>query len=117
MYTEKRNHDRARVSISIDWGETAYCVWHDRITSLSAGGCFIQTERGLKTGQKVYLRLWLRGGERILRGEVRYGLERVGLGVEFFELMESDKERLAEMVEHYRREAQQAASGGAGQTS
>lgn len=113
---ERRRDERARVSIQIDWGETAYCVWHDRITSLSAGGCFIQTERGLKTEQKIYLRLWLRGGERILRGEIRYHLERVGLGVQFFELMESDKERLAEMVEHYRREPH-AAPGGGGQTS
>ena len=118
MYTERRRHDRARVSISIAWGETAYCLWHDRITSLTVGGCFIQTERELKAEQKIYLRLWLRDGERILRGEVRYRLERVGLGVQFFELMESDKERLAELIEHYRGEArQQAAPGGAGQTS
>ncbi|HEY9281854.1 MAG TPA: PilZ domain-containing protein [Pyrinomonadaceae bacterium] len=113
MYTEKRRHERARVSINVDWGETAYCLWRDRITTLSVGGCFIQTGRELKTEQKIYLRLWLRGGERILRGEIRYCLERVGLGVQFSELMESDKERLAELVEHYRREAQ----GGAGQAS
>lgn len=113
---ERRRDERARVSINLDWGETAYCLWHDRITSLSAGGCFIQTERELNAEQKIYLRLWLRGGERILRGEIRYCLERVGLGVQFIELMESDKERLAEMVEHYRGEAH-AASGGAGQAS
>ena len=113
---ERRRDERARVSVNIDWGETAYCLWRDRITSLSAGGCFVQTERELKTGQKIYLRLWLRDGERILRGEVRYCLERVGLGVQFFELMERDKERLAELVEHYRREAQ-SASDSAGQTS
>ena len=113
---ERRRDERARVSIQIDWGETAYCVWHDRITSLSAGGCFIQTERELKAEQKIYLRLWLRGGERILRGEIRYCLERVGLGVQFFELMESDKERLGEMVGHYRSE-ERGPSGGAGQTS
>lgn len=113
---ERRRDERARVSINIDWGETAYCLWHDRITSLSAGGCFIQTERELKTEQKIYLRLWLRGGERILRGEIRYCLERVGLGVQFCELMESDKERLAEMVEHYRR-VEHAPPGGAGQAS
>jgi hypothetical protein len=104
---EQRRHERARVSINIDWGETAYCLWHDRVTSLSAGGCFLQTDRELPTGRKIYLRLWLRDGERILRGEIRYCLGRVGLGVEFFELMERDKERLAELVEHYRREQEQ----------
>lgn len=113
---EQRRHERASVSIGIDWGETAYCVWHDRITSLGVGGCFVQTGRGLKAGRKIYLRLWLRDGERILRGEVRYCMERVGLGVQFFELMERDKEMLAELVEHYRG-AQRAAPGGAGQAS
>lgn len=105
---ERRRDERARVSINIDWGETAYCVWHARITSLSAGGCFIQTERELPTNQKIYLRLWLRDGERILRGEIRYCLERVGVGLKFFDLMERDKERLAELVEYYRREPQPA---------
>ena len=99
---EKRRYERVRVSIRVDWGETAYCVWQDRATSLSVGGCFIQTERELTAGRKIYLRLWLRDGERILRGEVRYCLERVGLGVQFFEVMERDKERLAELVEYYR---------------
>ena len=114
---ERRRHERVLVSLQIDWGETAYCVWRDRITSLSVGGCFIQTARELKNGQKIYLRLWLRDGERILRGEVRYCLERVGLGVEFFELMERDKEHLAELVAHYRRGADAPAAGDAGQTS
>jgi len=71
----------------------------------------VQTTRELQAGRKIYLRLWLRDGEAILRGEVRYCLERVGLGVEFHELMERDKERLAELVEYYRA-APQAAPGG-----
>jgi hypothetical protein len=112
---EKRRHERARVSINTDWGETAYCVWRDRITSISAGGCFIQTPRELKTGHRIFVRLWLRGGESILGGEVRYCLERVGLGVQFVELMERDKERLSELVEHYRSEPPPAPD--AGQTS
>lgn len=113
---ERRRYERVRVTISIHWGETAYCIWQGRVTSLSAGGCFVQTERELQAGRKIYLRLWLRDGEKILRGEVRYCLGRVGLGVEFFELMERDKELLAELIEHYRDEPQ-AVSGGAGQTS
>jgi hypothetical protein len=100
---EERRYERVRVSIYIDWGDTPYCLWQDRITSLSAGGCFVQTARELVAGQKIYLRFWLAGGgERILRGEVRYCLERVGLGVEFFELMERDREQLGELVRHFR---------------
>ena len=114
---ERRRDERARVSITTDWGETPYCLRRDRITTLSAGGCFVQTERGLEAGQKIYVRLWLRDGERILRGEVRYCLERVGLGVQFSELMESDKERLSELVEHYRGGAEGAPGFAAGEAS
>ena len=114
---ERRRDERARVSINTHWGETAYCIWQGRVTSLSAGGCFVQTERDLKTGQKIYLRLWLRDGEKILRGEVRYCLERVGLGIQFFELMERDKELLVELVAYYRGEARAAPAADAGQTS
>jgi Tfp pilus assembly protein PilZ len=114
---EKRRHERARVSIRVDWGETAYCIWQGRVTSLSVGGCFVQTERELKTGHKIYVRLWLRDGERILHAEVRYCLERVGIGVQFFELMESDKERLAELVEYYLAAPRDAPGVGGGQTS
>lgn len=110
---ERRRYERVRVSIDIHWGDTAYSLWQGRVTSVSVGGCFVQTGREMEAGQKIYLRLWLRDGEKILRGEVRYCLERVGLGVHFFELMESDKERLAELVEHCRREAQPAPAGDA----
>ena len=99
---ERRRDERVRVSINIDWGADARCLWQGRITTLSVGGCFIQTPRELKAGERIHLRVWLAaGGERILRGEIRYCMERVGLGVQFFEVMERDKERLAELVEHY----------------
>jgi Tfp pilus assembly protein PilZ len=103
--------------MNIRWGDDAYCLWQDRITSLSVGGCFVQTGREKNAGEKIYLRLWLGDGEKIVRGEVRYRLERVGLGVQFFELMERDKGHLAELVEHYRDATQADPAGGAGQTS
>lgn len=87
----------------VEWGTDDNCVWQDRITSLSAGGCFLQTQRVLKAGRKISLRLFLSAGPaRTLRGEVRYCMERVGLGVEFLGLMERDKERIAELVEFFR---------------
>lgn len=87
----------------VEWGIDDNCVWQDRITSFSVGGCFLQTPRVLKAGRKISLRLYLAAGPgRILRGEVRYCMERVGLGVEFLDLMEREKEQLAQLVEFYR---------------
>jgi len=100
---ERRRDERALVSINIDWGKTPYCDWQDRITSLSVGGCFLQTERPLEAGDTLYISFWLAaGGEKILRGEVRYCMERVGLGVRFLELMEREKDQLEELIAHYR---------------
>ena len=112
---ERRKHERARVSINIDWGTTPYCLWQDRITSLSVGGCFLQTARELIAGEKLYVRFWLAtGAEQVLRGEVRYCMERVGLGVEFLGLMEREKDQLAELIEHYREAAQGGPAGAGG---
>jgi len=89
--------------MAVDWGLDDNCIWQDRITSFSVGGCFLQTPRGVKAGRKVSLRLFLATGPgRILHGEVRYCMERVGLGVEFLDLMEREKDQLAELVEFYR---------------
>lgn len=87
----------------VDWGLDDNCLWQDRITSLSVGGCFLQTPREVKAGRKISLRIFLATGPgRILHGEVRYCMERVGLGVGFFDLMEREKEQLAELVEFFR---------------
>jgi PilZ domain len=100
---EKRRFARVKVSMQIDWGTNGHCHWHDRLTSLSVGGCFIQTARGLETGQRVYVCFWLGAlGRTLLRGEVRYCLERVGCGVEFVGLMEREKDQLSSLVQHYR---------------
>lgn len=102
--TEKRRHPRVKASIAIDWGLTPDCLKHDRITSFSIGGCFIQTAEALKPLTLVYLRFYLSPkGERIIPGEVRYNLEQVGLGVEFLNLTERDKKDFQALANHYRK--------------
>lgn len=99
---EKRRHPRVKASIPIDWGQTPECLKHDRITSFSIGGCFIQTAEALKQTTAIYIRFYLSPkGERIIHGEVRYNLEQVGLGVEFLNLTERDKEDFQALVDHY----------------
>ncbi|HEX8422110.1 MAG TPA: PilZ domain-containing protein [Pyrinomonadaceae bacterium] len=100
--TEKRRHPRVKASIAIDWGTTRECLKHDRITSFSIGGCFIQTAAALQPSTLVYIRFYLSPkGERIIPAEVRYNLEQVGLGVEFLNLTERDKKDFQALVNHY----------------
>lgn len=93
-----------RASIAIDWGLTPECIKHDRITSFSIGGCFIQTTEALKPLTLVYIRFYLSPKrERIIPAEVRYHLEQVGVGVEFLNLTERDKKDFQLLINHYRK--------------
>ncbi|HKP72613.1 MAG TPA: PilZ domain-containing protein [Pyrinomonadaceae bacterium] len=101
--TERRRHERVKASIPIDWGLTPECLKHDRITSFSVAGCFIQTRESVAASTRIYMRFFLSNkGERIISGEVRYNLEQVGLGVQFLDLTARDREQFETLVSHYR---------------
>jgi hypothetical protein len=70
------------------------------MTSLSATGLFLQTETIGERGRRLYVRFWA-PGEETLYGEVRYYLDRVGMGVEFVGLTERQREALAQLVEDF----------------
>jgi hypothetical protein len=100
---EKRRHPRVRASIPIEWGLTPECNKHDRITSFSIGGCFIQTGEATLPLTLVYIRFYLSNkGPRIICGEVRYHLDKIGLGVEFVNLTPGEQESFQALVDYYR---------------
>ncbi|HJR06224.1 MAG TPA: PilZ domain-containing protein [Pyrinomonadaceae bacterium] len=99
---EKRRHPRVKASIPINWGLTSECLKYDRITSFSIGGCFIQTAEAVRPLTVVYMRFFLSGrGEQLITGKVIYNLEEVGLGVEFTNLPEQDKNDFEALVNYY----------------
>jgi hypothetical protein len=100
-FTEQRRHERVAVDLHVYWGWTDDCPFQDRIISLSAGGYFLRTDRAAPRGQPVFLKFWL-PEQKTLRGEVRYQLERWGVGVEFRGLSPAEADHLAALVEHYR---------------
>ena len=108
-FKDQRRHARAKVAINVDWGETPACEYGgDRVTSLSLGGCFIQTERHVKEGAVAYVRLWERpGGRGVFRGIVRYQLQLsprhapIGLGLEFPDLDDEETASLKEVLNFY----------------
>jgi PilZ domain-containing protein len=99
-FAEQRRHERVTVDIHVYWGWTNDCPFYDRIISLSEGGYFLRTERGAPRGQSVFIKFWL-PEQKTLGGEVRYHLERWGIGVEFRGLSDNETELLTTLVEHY----------------
>jgi Tfp pilus assembly protein PilZ len=104
--SEKRKHARARVLMEVDWGDTPACAHGGRLTSLSVGGCFVQTQVRARTGSVVFLRLLLAPEARnvlegVLMGRVAYDLEGVGFGLEFVRLKPDDERDIRDLVEFY----------------
>jgi len=101
-YNERRKHERVSIDIHVYWGWTDDCPFLDRIISLSPGGYFLRTSQGAARGTEIFVKFWL-PDERTLRGEVRYHLEKMGVGVEFQRLGSEEQAQLDALVEHYRR--------------
>lgn len=100
---EQRRYPRITVSFYIDWGLTAACGQQGRVTSISLGGCFVQTPiEPLQTGERAFLRLCL-PEERLLQAEVRYHLESVGFGVMFQDLTIEDQLALEALIASYQK--------------
>ncbi len=100
-FTEQRKHERASVDIHVYWGWTDDCPFRDRIVNLGVGGCFLRTDQSAERGREVFIKFWL-PDERTLRAEVRYHLERVGVGVEFTGLGAAESAHLSALIEHFR---------------
>jgi hypothetical protein len=105
-FPEQRRHERVSVDINVYWGWADDCPFRARIINLGVGGCFIRTDQAASRERPVFIKFWL-PEETTLRGEVRYHLERMGLGVEFKGLTRSEAASLAALVEHYREDSEQ----------
>ena len=105
-FVEQRKHERVAVDINVHWGWTEDCPFYDRIISLSEGGFFLRTARGAPRDTRVYIKFWL-PEQRTLRGEVRYQMDRWGVGVEFKGLSADEASNLAALVEYYRQSSSQ----------
>jgi hypothetical protein len=90
-----------RLSMNVNWGLTRQCEMDARITSISQGGCFIQTRFALLIDQIIFLRLVLRT-EHVLECRTRYTLQGVGSGVAFLDLTDDDRRAVQELVDTYK---------------
>jgi hypothetical protein len=84
----RRKVVRVSASLPVEWGLTPKYEHHGKITSLSHGGCLLQTDAIQPLfGKAIYIRVPLPDREWWeVRGEVLYYLREVGFGVEFSDL-------------------------------
>jgi Tfp pilus assembly protein PilZ len=103
-FNERRRFPRVDYSIDVDWGETPACVQKGRVTTLSVGGCFVQTPLEVAQGGLIFIRLLIApASERVMEGvvwgRVAYHTPGVGLGVEFKKLPPGYEEHIRDIVE------------------
>lgn len=98
MTEEKRKHGRLPLVIETSW-EGSGITSPARTTDISATGCFIDTLGQAQVGDSVNLKLTLRDGEHLMiEGEVMYQLPRVGFGVQFTNIADSDRLLLESII-------------------
>jgi hypothetical protein len=95
---------RVPTSLPVEWGLTKNYRHHGKITSLSAGGCLLQTAAVQPLYEKtLYIRIPLPDQEWWeVRGEVLYYVREVGFGVQFSEMTDDDKGTLRQLMQHFR---------------
>jgi PilZ domain len=105
-FSERRKYPRIKYSLDVDWGETPACVHKGRVTTLSVGGCFLQTPLEVAKGGLIFIRLLLAPEselvmEGVVWGRVAYHLPEVGSGVEFKKLPPGYEEHIRDIVEFH----------------
>ena len=99
---QSRKARRLRPPMHCYWGTTEACPRNGRITSLGVEGCFVKTKAEAQDGQMLYVNCWL-PTERwlLLRGTVTYRMPKVGFGLSFIDLTESQREMLYMLLDFY----------------
>ena len=105
-FKDRRRYPRVKYAIDVDWGETPACIHQGRITTLSVGGCFLQTPLEVAKGLPVFIRLLLapeseRVMEGVVWGRVAYHLISAGLGIEFKKLPPGYAQHIEDIVEFH----------------
>src|ERR671915_82199 len=103
-FKDRRKHPRIKYSLNVDWGETPACAHQGQVTTLSVGGCFLQTPLEVAKEGLIFIRLLLAPKsesvmEGIVWGRVAYHLPGRGLGVEFKKLPPGYAEHIEDIVE------------------
>ena len=95
---ENRREPRVSLSSEVDCEvDSGHVRW--RFADLSAGGMFIDVYDPLPPGTRFGLRFQLEPPPISARAQVHYVQPRIGMGVEFVDLAQDDRQRIREIVE------------------
>jgi hypothetical protein len=103
-FLNRRKYPRIKYSLEVDWGRTPDCDHKGEVTTLSVGGCFLQTPVEIAKEGLIFIRLLLAPKsesemEGVVWGRVAYQIPEVGLGVEFKKLPPGYEEHIKDIVE------------------
>ncbi len=104
MKKGRRKIGRVETSLPVEWGLTPRYEYQGRITSLSRGGCLLETAAVQPLhGKTIHLRVPLPEGDWWeVRGQALYHLRDTGFGVEFSDLTDADAATLRRLMQHHR---------------
>ena len=104
MKRGRRKVVRVQTSLPVEWGLTRKYEYGGKITSLSHGGCLLQTAAVQPLFEKtIHIRVPLPDRDWWeVRGRALYYLRDVGFGVEFTDLTAEDSATLRRLMQHYR---------------
>lgn len=103
-FKDRRKYPRIKYSLEVDWGKTTACEHKGQVTTLSVGGCFLQTPLEVAKEGLIFIRLLLAPKsesemEGVVWGRVAYQIPEVGLGIEFKKLPPGYAEHIEDIVE------------------
>ena len=103
MKQGRRKVVRVGVDLPVEWGLTPRYENHGKVTSLSRGGCLLQTGAIQPLfGKTIHIRIALPEREWWeVRGEVLYYLRDVGFGVEFTDFTDEDAATLRSLMRRH----------------
>src|SRR6185436_2506966 len=111
---ERRRFERAPITAQVEYELTNSSSGPSRvrrnIANISLGGLFITTQEPIKQGTRMVVRFELPNRHRVIAvTRVRYARKGIGLGVEFLNLDEEDKEEIKELIASLKQSAAQSA--------
>lgn len=71
---------------------------HGSLSDISVGGCYVEMMAPLTSGKEVELRLTAKGVTLKARGVVRASHPAIGMGIEFTEMRDEDRQRLDQLI-------------------
>lgn len=70
-----------------------------RLAELGAGGAFVEARTNLPVGGRAAIRFRLGEGDILAQVEVRYAFDGIGMGLQFTQVSDADRQTIARFVD------------------